>query len=86
LGIKLIKKIRKNRKISLHKVSNETDIIFTVLRDDIKQAIKILSKKNIQIHLSKDDMEMVDIMEKDIEEAENYFKKRLKSIEKKDFK
>jgi hypothetical protein len=79
-----LKKMRRRLLADLEQTESESHKIFKIINEDIKQSIKILKKKEIKEKLTEDERKKIDSLSKDVEEAEEYFAKRIKSIEKKD--
>jgi len=79
-----LRKMRRRLMIDLEETENETHKIFRIIKEDVKQSLRILKNKEIKNKLTDDDQEVVETLTRDIKEAEDYFSKRIKNIEKKD--
>jgi hypothetical protein len=66
--------------------ATETDIhkIFRLLKEDAKKVLDIFENTNIKRNIDEDEKENIRLLSKDIKEAEDYFAKRIKTIEEKD--
>ncbi len=84
---RLSKRPRKESKklyIDLEQTEDDIRRIFRIIKEDIKQSFKILKAENIKKKLSEEDIEIFDTLSKDVQEAEDYFVKKIKNIEKND--
>lgn len=79
-----LSRIRRRLMIDLEQTESEAHKIFKILKEDAKHTLKIFEKNNIKSKISEEDGEVIDTLSKDIEEAEEYFRNRIKDIEKKD--
>lgn len=79
-----LRRMRRRIFVDLEGTESEAHKIFKIINEDIKQSMKIFRKKDIKDKLTQNDRETIDSLEKDVEEAEEYFTKRIKNIEKKD--
>ena len=79
-----LRRMRRRLMTDLEDTESEAHKIFKIIKEDVRQSIKIFKSKDIKEKLSDDDKEVIDSLSKDIEEAEEYFTKRIKNIEKKD--
>jgi serine/threonine-protein kinase RIO1 len=70
--------------IDLEQTEGEAHKIFRIMKEDIKEITKIFKRKEIKDKLTKCDQDTIDSVSRDVEEAEEYFTKRIKSIEQKD--
>jgi hypothetical protein len=79
-----LRKMRRRLLRDLEETESEAHKIFRIIKEDAKQSLRILKKKEIKEKLTEDEDEGLETLSKDIEEAEEYFAKRIKSIERKD--
>ncbi|MFA6324828.1 MAG: cohesin domain-containing protein [Candidatus Paceibacterota bacterium] len=79
-----VKKFRRKLMIDLEQTEGEAHKIFRIMKEDIKEITKIFKRKEIKDKLTKCDQDTIDSVSRDVEEAEEYFTKRIKSIEQKD--
>ncbi|MBP6884605.1 MAG: hypothetical protein KBC17_02145 [Candidatus Pacebacteria bacterium] len=61
-----------------------THKVFDVIREDLKESMKILQKPSVKRALTIKEKKVVETLERDVDEAEEYFSKRMKSIQVKD--
>ncbi len=86
IAIKVSHGPKSSKKLYSDLEQTEEDIrrVFRIIKEDIKQSFKILKAESIKKKLSEEDVEIFETLSKDIEEAENYFIKKIKNIEKND--
>ncbi len=74
------------RKIVVDLEQTEDDIhrVFRIIKEDVKQSFRILKDEKIKNKLSVEDVEVFETLTKDIAEAEDYFIKKIKNIERND--
>jgi len=85
-GYHRLSRVRRRLMTDLVETENEAHKIFKILAEDSKQILKIFKNKDIKNKISEDDNQTINNLSKDIKEAEEYFTKRIKNIEKKDLK
>lgn len=83
-GYYRIHRLRKRLKLDLADTNAGTHKGFRILAEDAKNITRIFDRQEIKSKLQKEDAETIELLTKDIEEAEKYFSARLKSIEKED--
>ncbi|MBP6911769.1 MAG: hypothetical protein KBB88_01035 [Candidatus Pacebacteria bacterium] len=83
-GYYRIHRLRKRLKLDLADTNAGTHKGFRILAEDAKNITRIFDRQEIKSKLQKEDTETIELLTKDIEEAEKYFLARLKSIEKED--
>jgi hypothetical protein len=76
--------MRRRLLLDLEQTESEAHKIFRILKDDVKESITIFNNKEIQEKLTQDENNTINTLSKDVEEAEEYFAKRIKNIEEKD--
>jgi hypothetical protein len=79
-----LRKMRRRLLLDLEQTESEAHKIFRILKDDVKESITIFNNKEIQEKLTQDENNTINTLSKDVEEAEEYFAKRIKNIEEKD--
>jgi len=79
-----VKKFRRKLMLDLQETEGEAHKIFRIMREDIKEVVKIFRRKEIKDKLNKCDEDTIDSLSKNVEEAEEYFSKKIKNIEQKD--
>lgn len=80
-----LRKMRRRLLVDLEQTEGEAHKIFRILKDDVKDSMNIFKNKEIQEKLTPSDNDTIESLAKDVAEAEEYFTKRIKNIEKKDF-
>jgi hypothetical protein len=87
IALHLFYRIKKTkRRLMTDLKATETDIhkIFRLLKEDAKKVLDIFENTNIKRNIDEDEKENIRLLSKDIKEAEDYFAKRIKTIEEKD--
>lgn len=79
-----LRMLKKRLMTDIEDTESEVHKIFRIMKEDARNIVHVLNKKDIKCKLTEKDREIVDLLSKDIEEGENYFEKRLEKIEKKD--
>lgn len=79
-----LKRMKRKLLIDLDQTSTEAHKVFIIINEDIKEVLKILKYKGIKERLTHKDEEIINVLENDIEDAEQYFNKRIKFIKKND--
>ncbi len=79
-----LKKMRRKLIVDLEQTESESHKIFKILKEDAKHSLKIIEENELNKKLLDNENKILNKLSKDIEEAEEYFTKRIESIEKKD--
>ncbi len=68
----------------LEKTEDESEKIFEVIKDDVKNSIQLFKRLSARRKVSDEEKEILQTLAKDVEQAEQYFEKRIEKIEKED--
>lgn len=79
-----LRRLKKKLMRDIEDTESEVHKIFRIMKEDAKNIMHVLNKKDIKSKLTEKDIEAMDLLSRDIEEGEAYFEKRLENIEKKD--
>lgn len=69
---------------ALEKTEDDSHKIFRIIKDDVKRSVALFKKHSARRRFTEDEEEMIEILNRDIEEAERYFDNRIEKIEKED--
>lgn len=83
LGFHKFRLMRAKLVRDLDKTNKDAHLIFSVIKDDLKQSIRLFEKVNKRRPLMDEEMEVLNVLQKDLDEAEKYFSERIKEIKKK---
>lgn len=83
-GFHKFRVMRRRLLLDLDKTEDDSRKIFEVIKDDVKKSIHLFKKINIRRKISDEEKEVLDTLSKDVEQAEEYFEKRIEKIEKDD--
>jgi len=83
-GFHKFRVMRKKLRADLDGTEEESHKIFEVIKNDVKNSINLFKKLNLRRKTSSEEKDILLTLTKDVEEAEKYFEKKIKKIEKED--
>lgn len=83
-GFHKFRMMRRRLVRDLEKTEDESEKIFEVIKDDVKNSIQLFKRLSARRKVSDEEKEILQTLAKDVEQAEEYFAKRIEKIEKED--
>lgn len=83
-GVHRFRVMRRKLIRDLEKTEDESEKIFEVIKDDVKNSIALFKRLSTRRKVSDEEKEILETLAKDVEQAEEYFEKRIEKIEKED--
>ncbi len=85
-GFHKFRKLRKRLLVDLDKVEDDSHKVFKVIKDDVKKSLSLIKKNSSKKRITEEEKDILEILERDTEKAEQYFDDRLEKIEKDNLK
>ncbi|MEY4602508.1 MAG: hypothetical protein RL292_449 [Candidatus Parcubacteria bacterium] len=83
-GFHKFRVMRRRLLLDLDKTEDDSRKIFEVIKDDVKKSIHLFKKLSTRRKISDEEKEVLETLSKDVEQAEEYFEKRIEKIERED--